>query len=135
MRHDPNGQVDDTPRVYGDRGWVGVNMRLEPHQLPPGYMSEAINARFRQGVPESRRGFVVPRWANKPPVSPSVITPWTAIHGVGIFSDPNTRLTYLVIAADNKVYVTASGNLSREVAVVGGTVSGRVTFTQAFDVM
>lgn len=65
MRHRIT-QALDTPSTYvGDAGFIGVNMRLDPSQLPAGYVSEAINARFRNGVAENRLGFVRLPWMNK----------------------------------------------------------------------
>jgi hypothetical protein len=61
----PQGPLDE-PRDYsGDRGWRGVNMRLEPASLEPGYCSEAINMRFRDGIAETRLGSVVVPWLNR----------------------------------------------------------------------
>lgn len=56
---------DATPEILGDRGFVGVNMRLDPSLLQPGYMAEAINCRFNRGIVETRLGAVFPVWANK----------------------------------------------------------------------
>ena len=68
----PMGGLDE-PRDYsGDRGWRGVNMRLEPASLEPGYCSEAINMRFRDGIAETRLGSVVVPWLNKLTVDPEV---------------------------------------------------------------
>jgi len=49
----------------GDEGFRGVNMRLHPSVLPPGWVSEAINARFNDGVAETRKGLVRLGWLNK----------------------------------------------------------------------
>lgn len=48
----------------GEDRWFGVNMRLHPALLPPGYASQAINARFSDGIPETRKGTVRLGWLN-----------------------------------------------------------------------
>jgi hypothetical protein len=53
----------------GDEGFVGVNMRLHPSLLPPGYASEAINVRFNDGVAETRKGLVKLGWLNRTTVT------------------------------------------------------------------
>src|SRR5882672_781113 len=63
-RYDQYGELDDPPKPLGDRLFVGVNMRLDPALLPAGYASEAINMRFRNGIAETRKGFIFPPWAN-----------------------------------------------------------------------
>ena len=42
--------------VDGDTGFVGVNSRLEPSQLPQGFVASAINKRFVNGVAKTRSG-------------------------------------------------------------------------------
>lgn len=58
------GQNDTPPKSDGDQYFIGVNMRLHPSMLPPGYVSEAINARFNDGVAEPRKGYVRLAWIN-----------------------------------------------------------------------
>lgn len=64
MRHRAAQALDSQSSVIGDVGFIGVNARIEPHALPPGYASEAINCRFRNGIVETRRGFVKLPWLN-----------------------------------------------------------------------
>jgi hypothetical protein len=64
-RHSKYGKEDTQPELLGDQQFVGVNMRLDPSVVPPGYVSEAINCRFNRGVVETRKGFTVPTWANR----------------------------------------------------------------------
>ena len=49
----------------GDSGFVGVNMRLDPALLPPGYVSEARNKRFVNGKAATRPGIKKMPWTNK----------------------------------------------------------------------
>ena len=50
--------------VDGDTGFVGVNSRLEPSQLPQGFVASAINKRFVNGVAETRAGIKKMPWSN-----------------------------------------------------------------------
>ncbi len=118
----------------GDTGFVGVNMRLDPSQLPPGFASEAINMRFRNGVAETRKGFVKPPWMNK--ITAGSVYPWGTIDGIGEFKDPNTLANYLIISAEGTVYVTRQCNSQSTLTTPSGFAStGAVTFEQAFDTM
>tara|TARA_R100000808_G_scaffold1261_1_gene5919 strand:- start:368 stop:2869 length:2502 start_codon:yes stop_codon:yes gene_type:complete len=49
----------------GDSGFVGVNMRMNPALLPPGYVSEAKNKRFTNGKAATRPGIKKMPWTNK----------------------------------------------------------------------
>ena len=50
--------------VDGDTGFVGVNSRLEPSQLPQGFVASAINKRFVNGVAKTRSGIKKMPWSN-----------------------------------------------------------------------
>jgi hypothetical protein len=53
------------PIVDGDTGFVGVNMRLDPGQLQPGYVASARNKRFVNGTAKTRPGIKKMAWTNK----------------------------------------------------------------------
>ena len=53
------------PIVDGDTFFKGVNARLDPGQLEPGFVSEAINKRFSKGIAETRPGIKKMIWSNK----------------------------------------------------------------------
>ena len=66
MREHRNYTInDDAPITAGDNGFVGVDMRQQPHMLAPGMVSEAVNARFRFGVAEPRKGVMPLTWFNR----------------------------------------------------------------------
>ena len=133
-RYDTYDRLDDPPKPIGDRGFIGVNMRVDPAQLPPGYASEAINMRFRNGVAETRKGYVVLPWVNK--IVAGQTQPWGQVHGTGVFSDPFTFQEYLVIAADGSAYYTQANNTPQTLTLPASeTLSNTVTFTQAFDTL
>lgn len=134
QRFDQYGPLDTVPKPIGDKRFIGVNMRVDPGQLPAGYVAEAINMRFRNGVAETRKGFVVLAWINK--TVDGNTQPWGEIHGAGVFSDPFTLQEYIVIAADGAVYYTQPNNAPQQLAIAGSvTLTGEVSFTQAFDVL
>jgi len=49
----------------GDQGFGGVNMRLDPGQIPPGLAASARNKRFLNAVAHTRPGVVLLPWSNK----------------------------------------------------------------------
>ncbi len=55
----------DEAIVDGDTGFIGVNSRLDPSQLPEGYVANAVNKRFVNGVAETRAGIKKMPWSNK----------------------------------------------------------------------
>lgn len=125
---------DQPITVLGDKAWIGVNMRLDPAQLPPGYASEAVNMRFRHGVPETRLGTMVLPWVNKCDLVAATFGAWGTIYGQGTFSDPATHFDYTIIAADGLVYQTTENNCPALLTLPSGvTIDTPVTFTQAFD--
>ena len=52
------------PIVDGDNGFIGVNMRLDPGQLPPGFVASARNKRFVNGTAKTRPGIKKMPWTN-----------------------------------------------------------------------
>ena len=53
------------PILDGDTGFTGVNMRLDPGQLPPGFVASARNKRFVNGTAKTRPGVKKMAWTNK----------------------------------------------------------------------
>ena len=49
----------------GDQGFGGVNLRLDPGQIPPGLAANARNKRFLNAVARTRPGVVLLPWSNK----------------------------------------------------------------------
>ena len=49
----------------GDAGFTGVNMRMNPALLPPGYVAGAKNKRFTNGKAATRPGIKKMPWTNK----------------------------------------------------------------------
>jgi len=57
--------ADDPQLKLGDRAFIGLNMRLDPSLVSPGYVAVAENARCRDGVYESRLGYARFPWMQK----------------------------------------------------------------------
>lgn len=151
MRGRVTGPSDTVPAIDGDSVFIGVDMRVPPQSLPSGLVSEAVNARFRYGVAEPRKGLQNLTWTQLLgqfwPVS------WPAYWntpvdfgtplGVGRFDDPN-GVEYLLIAAsdpqdtsDNKavrIFAVSPSNEARRVPVsVALDDSTTYSFTQCFN--
>jgi hypothetical protein len=119
----------------GDRGLLGVNMRLDPGQLPPGYASEARNKRFVDGTAVDRDGIRKLSWSNKfNPADITQILRYGITHGGGIFTEPITRVEWIIVAAGGKAWKTREGTHSTQVQLPPGvTLDGPVHFIDTFD--
>ena len=123
----------------GDATFVGVNNRLDPSQLPPGYVSDAANVRFSSGVAETRKGIKLMRFGNinntGVEVTSTHTSTWTSgnttitdtstvkkssdiglypyndVKGVGKFRDPNGA-NWLLIATKDKAYGILEASMS-----------------------
>lgn len=119
----------------GDRGFAGVNSRVDPASLEPGMVSAAENIRFRNGVAESRLGTVKPAWLNNvnPPTTGKEILPFTTLYGATSFQEPN-GLEHIVLAADGATYYSRQGTQIRSLSLPTGVViKNSVQFVQAFN--
>ena len=119
----------------GDRGFLGVNSRIDPASLEPGMVSDAENVRFRNGVAESRLGTVKPAWCNNisPPVTGNDILPFSKLYGAAAFQEPS-GIEQVVIAADGRTYYTRQGTQIRPLKLpTGVSVNSSAQFVQAFN--
>ena len=118
----------------GDAGFTGVNTRLEPGQLPVGYVSSAKNKRFNNGVAEPRNGIKKVMWANlkNSGTVPNIgLIKYTNVRGVGTFNDPS-GFNWLLIAINDKVYAVREGNPITTLNT-GLANSDDCTFVQCFN--
>lgn len=83
---------DTAPQRDGDGGFVGVEERLDPDQVRPGFVSAAVNARFRHGVIETRPGITILPW-----MKADGRTPFITVNAYHLFkvSPPNAYLDYV----------------------------------------
>ena len=93
------------PIIDGDTHFLGVNMRLDPGQLKPGFCASAKNKRFVNGKAATRPGIKKMPWSNKAAAA------WT--------NDP----TGGVIKSYNAGSIVTYSGVSAEVEGTGATVS------------
>ena len=116
----------------GDVGFYGVDLLRPADDLGPGLVAGARNLRFRNGTAMTRRGRYIAPWLNR--LVDSVAQPWTGpVLGWGNFRDPNGR-EYLYLATADGVYRCRENNEALSEALpTGETITGPVTFCQAFN--
>lgn len=140
---------DEAVSRDGDRGFQGVEMRLEAGQLPPGMLASAVNCRFRNGKAATRKGFVKLNWTQRIgttfplvfPIDFAKTLPFVKVFGAGRFDDPDGQEWFYIAASvidgeGGKVWVTRPNNRVRQEALPAGeTISGPVSFCQAADLL
>lgn len=119
----PEGRLDEASRLDGDSFFTGVNERLAPMQLPPGFLSYAENMRFRNGKAEPRLGIALLPW-----MKGTGTTPFTNVYGAAVFRDPNQPAEWILIAADGGVWKTQPNNIATAVTLPGGVTLTASTF-------
>ena len=137
------------PLNDGDTAFVGVNQKLSPDKLKPGFVSDAVNVRFENGVIKPRKGLKKVGWVNQ---TNTEITnhstggrnigfkPFSNVKGVGKFSDPIGVNWMLVASAEgsagsHKVYALTAGN---DIQTINSNLTfdeNDVTFVQCFNVV
>ena len=137
------------PLNDGDPAFVGVNAKIAPDRLKPGFVSDAVNVRFDNGAIVPRKGLKKVGWVNQ---TNTEITshntggrhigfkPFLNVKGIGRFSDPNGVSWLLAASAEgnagsHKVYAMTAGN---DIQVVNSNLTfdkNDVTFVQCFNVV
>lgn len=130
---------DEAPQTDGDPGWAGVNMRLDPARLPQGIASYALNKRFSKGRAETRRGTRLMAWAHRfvGGYNPEDrVYPYGTIAGAGVFNDPLSAESWLILATSNGVYRSRPGTMGLPVDLPAGqTIPARVQLIQTYSGM
>lgn len=127
---------DDAPRQDGDRAWLGVDMRRDPAQLEPGLCSDAVNLRFTDGTPTPRKGLRILSWGARAEAGygPGDILPYGEVRGAGVFNDPSTGYTWLIIATATAVFRTRAGTTGVQMSLPAGEViPERIQIIQTFN--
>jgi hypothetical protein len=122
-RYPQSGRNDDPTQTDGDVTFVGVDQRVSPPSLAPGYLSDARNARFNEGKARTRGGLMV-----LPVCLGAGSTPFTEVYGWEVFSDPITGVEWWIVAADGGIWKTGDGRAA--VAVPLPVTLTNATFAQ-----
>jgi len=132
-RYDAYYPRDTAPQRDGDAGFVGVDERLDPALLPPGFVASAKNCRFRNGQVETRGGDTIWPWMRD-----DGMTKFGTVFCATTFSDPIDGTEWIVIAADTGVWATCPNNVAKSVSLPGGvtlTAATAVQMVQCFNVL
>lgn len=116
---------DDAPQTDGDSGFVGVDERMDPAMLPPGFVASAKNCRFRTGQVETRRGDTIWPWMRG-----DGMTKFGTVFCATTFSDPISVDEWVVVAASSGVWATRPNNVAKAVSLPGGVTLTAATATQ-----
>jgi hypothetical protein len=118
----------------GDSAFIGLNSRLDPDKLPPGYVAAAQNVRMRNGTIEPRLGVVKPGWVNRVNAGvDNTVNPVDEFHGAGEFRDPDS-IEWTFTAADGNIFAHVPNTVRFATDLPTGVkILSRVTFTQAFN--
>lgn len=119
----PYGPRDEASTEEGDSAFIGVDERLAPQQLPPGFVSRAKNMRFRDGRAGTREGISLLPW-----MKGTGLTPFTEVYGGAVFSDPNQSGQWILIAADGGVWKTRPNAVATPVPLPAGVTLTAATF-------
>ena len=125
--------ADTAPQRDGDAGFVGVDERLDPALLPPGFVARAKNCRFRNGQAETRGGDTIWPWMRG-----TGMTKFGTVFCAATFSDPIDGDEWVVVAADSGVWATRPNNVAKAVSLPGGvtlTAATAVQMVQCFNVL
>lgn len=124
---------DTAPQRDGDAGFVGVDERLDPALLPPGFVARAKNCRFRNGQAETRGGDTIWPWMRG-----TGMTRFGTVFCAATFSDPIDGDEWVVVAADSGVWATRPNNVAKAVSLPAGvtlTAATAVQMVQCFNVL
>lgn len=127
---------DDAPVSDGDGGWLGVDMRRHPGQLESGLAADATNLRFTDGEAAPRKGLRLLSWGARAEAGygPGDILPYGTVAGAGVFNDPITGYSWLIIATTSGVFRTRPGTTGTRMTLpVGETIPSRVQIIQTFN--
>ena len=117
--------LDDAPQVDGDSGFVGVDERTAPGQLPPGFVASAKNCRFRNRQIETRGGDTIWPWMRS-----DGLTKFGTVFCAAQFNDPIDGTEWIVVAADSGVWATRPNNVAKSVSLPAGVTLTAATCTQ-----
>jgi hypothetical protein len=121
-RFDQTLADEEAVALDGDAGFVGVNARLSPEQVPSAYCAFAENIEFADGAAMSRRGVSAARW----------LRPGGPLWGAAQARHPVTREEGIILAASSGMWWCVDGNPPQLIATPEAPTK-RVRFAQEFD--
>lgn len=123
MRYRNYKDRDTQAASDGDALFTGVNAKLAPELLQPGWVHAATNVRFRHGRAETREGSL----QVYPPTGAN------AFYASGLYSDPDGDEWILLASESGSVIQWRHGHTPRTIAVPAALASGAALhFVQAF---
>lgn len=142
-RYTQTGAGDAEVSQDGDYALTGVNMQLDPALLPAGVVAEAVNYQFTKGQAEPRRGFRTAPWAHAKgkdfpwnfPIDFDQPQGFGIVYGAGEFSDPYGQRFQIIACANFAYRIDANAPVTTVRYPLNGTVTGPVTFCQAFNTL
>lgn len=119
-RHRAYWPLDDAPSPNGDAAWLGVNMRLAPHQLAPGEASYGRNIRIDDGSPATRPGIRVMRWGARGQQyqDPATVAKYGAVRVAEAYSDPLSGVEWIVIVTGANAFKARPGTVGSPLTIV-----------------
>ena len=122
--------TEDVPESRDiDRVFLGVR-QINPGEIPPGFVADARNCRFTQGEAAPRLGVAKLPWTNRINSQSKSAQPFGKVYGAEEFNEA-LGITWLIVAADGKVYRCQQFAAAVEIALPPGvTITRDVTFTQ-----
>ena len=126
-RYQPQPGDTEAADIDGDAGFVGVNARLSPEQLPPGYVAAATNIEFRDGQAVTRRGLAMPSWLDL--VTPLCVPP---VSGSAVVKSPETNAEGIIIAKASGIYFCETNTPKVSIPIPVEEITGTVRFSSAF---
>lgn len=130
------GPGDDAPLLDGDGGFLGVDMRRDPGQLEPGLAAEAWNIRFTDGVAAPRKGIRLIGWSarHEAGYGPGDIRPYGFVAGAGVFNDPITGYSWLIVVTSEGVFRARPGTTAAQIPTpVNEVIPDRVQLIQTYN--
>lgn len=117
----------------GDDHFIGINNLLAPDKVPPGFLANAQNCRFRDDNASTRLGVVKPGWVNDTTGGGAEIDPPGQFYGIGGFKDPNS-FEWVLEAVAGGVYRHKEHNTRVSLPLPTGVkILTRSQFVQAFN--
>jgi len=117
-RHRAYYPLDDAPVADGDGGFLGVNSRLDPSQLPDGEVADAVNMRWDKGTADPRKGLRILPWGAEGfhGYDPGLIVPYGDVVTAASFRDPINAVEWMIVATEAGTFRCRTGSTGMSIA-------------------